>query len=78
MFFFYIHSSPLTIEQRRCSQKTCEAAARKLQVGPDIHTKCTGAIKENDLLLKKPGDYLLEEPPLLHFHCAKRDFDIEV
>ena len=56
----------------------CEAVAENREVGTDIKTKCTGKVKQGDLLLKKTGDYLLEDRPALHFHCAKRAFDIEV
>ena len=59
-------------------QKPCEAAARGDDIGDDIKITCTGKIKEGDILLKKSGDYLLEDPPAFHFHCAKRHFDEEV
>ena len=59
-------------------QKPCEAAHEINPPGYNININCTGVVKEGDILLKKTGDYLLECPPALHYHCAKRDCDFEV
>ena len=59
-------------------QRVCEAAAKGLHVGDTITERCTGPTKQGDLLPKKAGDYLLEKLPALHYHRAKRDFDIDV